>query len=118
MKLHWSEITEDQKFEITNGCGLGYGLLNWIIPDLYFTASCRQHDFYYKRGGWLFNKIEADVMFYAHMIKSINEVNPNVVLKTLYFIVATVYFFSVFVAGIPFWKWGRMRTLQEILKEK
>ena len=100
---HWSDLTKEEQATYGNGCGTR-GIFSYV-PELLFEADCRQHDFYYARGGDIFNKMEADVMFYAHMIKSVNTAKKKWYRKILMVMVATVYFLAVSVFGVFAWNW-------------
>ena len=113
MKLHWSDLTEEQKTQVGIGCGPGK--VAFFIPQFIFKASCVQHDFYYNRGGYLFEKIEADLFFYAFMLSDINQSNFHWLRKTFYLICASVYFLLVSTFGLLGFTWGRYRTLEEVV---
>jgi len=115
MKVRYSQLTDDEKKIVCNGCGTK--LTYKIIPDLFFEADCNQHDFYYKRGGDAFDRMEADVMFYAHMLKSINDKYAHWYQKIFAFSIATVYFIVVRVLGIFAFRWGKYRPLSKIIKK-
>ena len=116
MKVHYSQLTDEQKELLGDGCGTR--LTGRLVPDLFFKTSCNQHDFYYTRGGDIVDKLEADVMFYAHMIKSINDLKPHLWQKPLYVLLATIYFFGVSTLGLLFWRWGKYHTLEDMIKHK
>ena len=94
---HWLDLTKEQKK--VYGCGPG----RFLIAQFCFYADCRQHDFYYKQGGGILNKVEADFMFYAHMLKDVN--NYQGLKKWEYFGVATLYFVAVLTFGVFFYNW-------------
>lgn len=116
VKANYSSLSATEKKIIGKGCGPGVGFLEWLIPDLLFHADCKQHDFYYARGGGLFDKVEADLMFFAYMTKSINDKVNGFFKKLGYFICAKFYFMSVSIFGVFLWNWGRYRTKQEIIR--
>lgn len=115
MKVSYSDLSNKEKEIIGDGCGTR--LTGRLVPDLFFNADCDQHDFYYLRGGDFFDKIEADVMFYAHMLKSINNMKKRWYQKPPHVVIATVYFFVVFTLGLLFFSYGKYKTLAEILAE-
>lgn len=114
MKLHWSQLTEEQKSEFENACGPGKLALE-AMQFVFTKSSCGQHDFYYQRGGTLFDKVEADLMFVAYMVKDINDANVCVIRKLFYLFIAIIYFGLVSIFGCLFFKWGRYRKLREII---
>lgn len=99
----WSQLTPEEQATFGDGCGPGTGLLGKLIPELYFNADCRQHDYYYARGGDLFNKIEADTMFFAHMVKSVNTRFTHWIDKVVPFLASLVYFVAVSTFGLFWW---------------
>lgn len=115
-KLRFSDLTSRQIALLKGGCGVGATAL--FIPQFIFQASCTQHDFYYRRGGWFFDKLEADVFFYAYMLKDIGNCGRNVGIKCLYLCMATLYFLLVSVFGIFAFSWGRYKTFTEILRDR
>lgn len=107
MKPSWSELTQEEKQSFGNGCS--------IVPDFMFTASCRQHDFNYTRGGGIKDKIKADwdlcrLMF----VDALYSRHPY-----FYIWFAPIYFIGLMIPPIPYIKFnfGRYRTKEEILKE-
>ena len=63
--MRYSDLTEDQKSKICNGCGAKGGLVK--VPSFIFKASCNQHDFYYWRGREESDRLKADESFYRNM---------------------------------------------------
>jgi hypothetical protein len=118
MKRSYTSLTTEElqtlkDKKILNGCG---GMRTyWLIPDFIFCESCNQHDFYYERGGDIFDKMEADLMFVAHMLKQINNHHSQWYKKILHTLLAGVYFIAVSVLGLFGWEWGEYRTLEEII---
>jgi hypothetical protein len=98
----WTDLTAEEQATFGNGCGAG--IFKWV-PELLFNACCRQHDYYYWRGGDVFNKFEADVMFYAHMVKSVNSNYDRWFKKIPLFVVATGYFLAVALFGVFAFTW-------------
>lgn len=115
-KLHWSDLDDTEKvfFCVERGCGPGKTF--FLIPQFIFKASCCQHDFYYARGGDVFDKMMADAMFYAYMLKDIADTNHGFLDKLKYATVATAYYLFVSIFGCLFFKFGKYRTMEEILK--
>ena len=112
MKLHYRELTDGQKASLCNGCGGGKYAL--FIPNFIFLADCCQHDFYYWRGGNLWDKIRGDYWFYYYMLKDVWNVK-HYDLKLFYFIIATIYYIIVSVLGIFFFNWGKQRTKNDLI---
>lgn len=115
MKVSWTEASVEIKAALDKaGCGPGRTVL--FIPQFIFSASCQQHDFYYNRGGGIFDKVEADLMFFAHMAKDIANSEASFGKKCLYMLAAKLYFLWVMTFGFFVFTWGRYRTQDEILK--
>ena len=113
-KVHWSDFTPEEQAEFGDGCGsLARGLK---VPDFIFEASCKQHDAYYYRGGWPWHKVEADVLFYWHMLKDATRYPWLECL--IYTCLATIYFLAVSVISWPFFTFGRWRTKEEIMAKQ
>lgn len=108
----WRNLTRDQQSSFGNGCG---PYKAWIRPpDLVFAVSCRQHDFYYTRGGWLIAKLWADIQFGWAMQRNAwgQKRHWHV---ALYSAAGLVYCAAVLLAGWTSFHWGTRRTLGEIL---
>lgn len=70
-KLRYSDLNEEQKKHICNGCG---GKGGWIKPpNFIFKASCNQHDFYFWRGCTLAEFKKANKDFYKFMKEDIKK---------------------------------------------
>ena len=106
IKLKYSELTDEQKEIICNGCGAKSGWLN--PPEFLFSASCNQHDFYYWRGGTESDRLEADKAFYEAMLSDIQ--NYIWYKRVLYKSIAYTYYKSVRLFGKKFFYYGVMRT--------
>ena len=115
-KLQWSKLTDTQRKKMGGGCGPGKAML--FIPQFIFKASCEQHDFYYRRGGTIFDKAEADVMFFAFMLKDIADSPKHWTKKLLYVAAAKIYFILVSVFGYFAFTFGHYRTLRELYKSQ
>ena len=105
-RTNWSDLTPEEQGIYGNGCGAG---IFKAVPELLFNACCRQHDFYYYRGGDVFDKTEADVMFYAHMLKSGNMHYNRWYMKIPLFVAATLYFVAVTLFGVFAFNWGQYK---------
>lgn len=114
-RIRWSDLTEKEqlKYGRTRGCGPGKAF--FLIPQFIFRASCWQHDFYFARGGDMFDYIEANLMFYAHMVKDIAESKDRLHKRLFHLFAATLYYILVSVYGVFFFNWGRYRTKEDIL---
>lgn len=115
-KIGWSQLTPEQQEAVSNGCGAGGKILCKLVPELLFHSSCDQHDYYFRRGGGLLDFIEANVMFYAHMIKSITGHTKNPVKRLLGFLAATFYLSCVTVFGWILFNWGAYKKISDIIK--
>lgn len=111
-KVSFDDLTKKQQENYGNGCGTPEYFLG--VPNFIFTASCRQHDFNYERGGGLYYKIKADVDFYSHMVADAEESTHPL----WYTFIATIYFIGVSILPIPyfFFSYGRWRSIDEILE--
>ena len=111
IKLKYSDLTDEQKEILCNGCGGKSGWLN--PPEFLFSASCNQHDFYYWRGGTESDRLEADKAFYEAMLSDIQ----NYVVwykRLLYKSIAYTYYKSVRLFGKKFFEYGTMKTKTDI----
>lgn len=108
--LKYSDLTPQQKEEITNGCGSKGG---WIKPpNFIFKASCNQHDFYYWRGCKEADRKKADKSFYRYMKIDIKERDYNLLKKVWYYSWAWSYYVAVRLFGKKaFYYSDEMRTI-------
>ena len=111
MILHYKDLTIKQIAKISNGCGGGKTAL--FIPNFIFEADCCHHDFYYWRGGNIFDKLKADWLFYYYMIRDVKR-QKHIEPKVFYFLMATIYYIMVSVLGLPFFHFGKQRTINDI----
>ena len=112
-KVHWGDLTKTEQKNFGDGCGaLARGLK---VPDFIFKASCRQHDFYYSRGGWPWHKMQADWWFYVAMLKDAWLCKG--LEWFIYSCLATVYFLAVLFISWPFFTYGRWRSKKRIIAE-
>lgn len=110
IKLKYSDLTDEQKEIICNGCGGKSGWLN--PPEFLFNASCNQHDFYYWRGGTESDRLEADKAFYEAML--VDAQNYIWYKRLLYKSIAYTYYKSVRLFGKKFFQYGTMKTKADI----
>lgn len=105
MKPSWFDLSPTEQQYFGNGC-------SWV-PDFIFTASCRQHDFGYSRGGYLRDKIKAD---YDLCIRMFDDAFAHR-LWFFYMWVGVIYFAGLTLLPFSYFKftWGRWRTIPEIL---
>ncbi len=111
MKISFNDLTPEEQEEYGNGCGLSATLLN--VPDFIFTASCKQHDFNYERGGGIKDKIKADWDFFTHMYSdAMSSTRP-----LTYGIISVIYFIGVLVNPISWYvfTYGPWKSKEEIL---
>lgn len=109
--IHWHDLSIEEQATFGDGCGsLARGL---NVPDFIFEASCRQHDFYYYRGGWPWHKVIADWWFFYYMVK--DAMRYSFFTSTVYIFVALVYSLTVLLVSWPFFSFGRWRSKEEIL---
>lgn len=110
--IHWGELKKKDKILIEKKGKCGATFL--MIPQFCFKASCSQHDFYYRRGGNLADKMRADIQFYSAMLFDCTEL---IWYKMIFlFTMATIYFIMVSVFGILFFTFGKYKTKTQILK--
>ena len=114
-KASWSGLTQKEQFKFGRMRGCGPGRVFFLVPQFIFRASCWQHDFYYARGGDIFDKMEADAMFFSFMLKDINEGQTKFWHKLFYTTMAVLYYLWVSTFGLVFFKYGRYRDKEEIL---
>ena len=101
----YDNLTPEEKAEICNGMGSEVTwwnrLLKKIIPDHFFgldmTEAADIHDFMYWKGGNLFDKITADLVFLYNMLSMIHAAGPKN--RTKRYFMATRYFLAVFWGG-------------------
>ena len=135
--IRWGDLTDKQKANFGNGCGgdpshivrafkvIGLKHTAWLImrafsliPQFKFQYSCRQHDFYYARGGWLFDKLRADFIALGCWIKDAWEVKYFYGIGNIFYtIMAMFYFILLLTLGNFFFRWGRYKTKKEILND-
>lgn len=86
----------------------GPGAVALLLPQFIFSASCKQHDKYYKTGGGLIEKLYADFMFYAYMLKDIKNGKFLWYKRYFYLSMATLYLLLVLLFGgfLFNWKWN------------
>ena len=102
-KIKWRDLTSTEQAEFGNGCGTVETFC--LVPEFIFEASCRQHDFYYIRGGYILDKIIADWQFYMAMLNDASR-QTSCLSKWFFRSMATVYFVIVSIAGLPYFSWG------------
>jgi len=108
--LKYSDLTEEQKSKICNGCGAKGG---WFkAPNFLFKASCNQHDFYYWRGGEENDRKYADDMFYKYMKKDCAE--SKWYEKISHYLIAYLYYKAVRFFGEKFFSYGKMKTKDDL----
>lgn len=114
-KLKYSDLTQEQKKIITNGCGgKGMGLKP---PQFFFNASCNHHDFYYWRGGTEEDRTIADIQFLDAMWKD-TELADNIFGKLYNKTAALVYFSAVRLFGWHYFYYGTMKTTYNLPRVK
>jgi Prokaryotic phospholipase A2 len=67
--VRWSDLTPDQLAVFGNGCGPSWFPV-WLANLMFgwfFDASCRRHDFGYRRGGSRADRLAVDRGFYRAM---------------------------------------------------
>lgn len=101
MKVHWSDLSQKEQSEFGDGCT--------FVPDFIFTANCRQHDFYYTRGGSLWDKIVADYYMCWYMLCDSS--------KFWHYLVSLCYWLGLTFLPISylFFEWGNYKSKDEIL---
>lgn len=105
MKVTWSDLSLEERLNFGNGCSR--------VPDFIFTASCRQHDFNYSRGGYLRAKIKAD---YDLCVRMFDDAFSHQ-FWYVYMWIGVIYFLGL--SFLPFsylrFTWGRWRSKEEVL---
>lgn len=105
MKPHFSDLTPEQQASYGDGCS--------YVFDFCFTASCRQHDWNFARGGGIYDWVKANWDLYTHMLDDSS--------KWWHYVVATFYFLGLQVFSWPFFYWtafwkGNYHSIDEILE--
>lgn len=116
--LTYSELTQEQRDKISNGCG---GKGSWIpVPNFIFKASCNQHDFYYWRGCSEEDKVKADKAFYRFMRMDIADLPVSKFwLKLCYHGWALTYYLSVRQFGKSYFHYAdEMKTLEDTQQQE
>lgn len=109
----YSDLTQEEKELVSNGCGAKKLIRPPKIKE--FEASCGHHDYLYYKGGGLGNKVRADVLFLAHLLKDCAKLK-NVFIMLVYIHIALLYFSLVLLFGHwPMFKYGKIKTNLEIL---
>jgi len=87
---------------------LGPGATALFIPQFIFSASACKHDIKYHQGGGLIEKLYADFMFYAYMLKDIKNGKFKWYQRYFYLFTATLYLALVLIFGVLLfnWKWN------------
>lgn len=109
--IKYSQLTDNQKKAICNGCGGKGGFIN--PPEFLFNASCNQHDFYYWRGGNENDRLKADNMFYEAMKEDIRTASWY--LKPYYSFWAYTYYKAVRFVGKKFFSYGNMKNEHDLI---
>lgn len=108
--IHYSELNDNQKKAICNGCG---GKGGWITPPQFiFKASCNQHDFYSWRGGKEEDRAKADKEFYQAMLEDIKS--QPLIKKPYYHLWAFTYYKAVRIFGKKYFNYGAMKTIYDL----
>ena len=102
-KVHWSDLSPQEQSLFGDGCT--------FVPDFIFTANCRQHDLNYSRGGWLFDKLNADFDMCRRMWDD-SQTFTHYAATLSYYLGLTLLPFSYF-----FFEWGEYKTLEEIIAD-
>lgn len=108
--IGYSDLTQEQKYSICNGCGGKGGIIN--PPEFLFHASCNQHDFYYWRGGTELDRKKADDAFYEMM--KVDAGKEQGIKKLHYLTWAYVYYKAVRLVGSKFFNYGVMKDLKDL----
>lgn len=113
-KLRYSDLTDYQKSKICNGCGAKGWKIK--IPQFLFNASCKQHDFYYWRGGDESDRKQADKDFYRFMRIDANK--PDELYKKIWYHTwAFVYYVSVRIGGKSSFQYrDTYKTMEDVIE--
>lgn len=114
MVMKYSDLTQEQKDYICNGCG---GKGGWVpVPEFIFHASCNHHDFLYWTGNTESDREKADKAFYKYMKIDIAEAKWYK--RAYYRIWAWVYYEAVRECGCKFFNYGsKKRTMEDLVAE-
>lgn len=109
--LRYSQLTQEQKSKICNGCGIKGGFIK--VPNFLFKASCNHHDFRYWRGCREVDRKDADDSFYKWMRVDIK--GAKWYLKPYYHMWAWFYHKAVRLFGSKhFYYADKQRTIKDI----
>jgi len=119
MKLRYSQLTEEQKEYICNGCGSKGAFVK--VPNFMFLASCNHHDFLYYTGASEEDRKLADKSFYKWMREDIKVSGKRWYIKTYYKMWAFTYYKAVRVFGKKHFSYREkpmtLKQLQEEMKK-
>lgn len=59
----WPRHIEPWQGQPGNGCGPAPKWINRLVPELMYRGACDEHDWYYRQGGRLRDKLRADLLF-------------------------------------------------------
>lgn len=115
-KIAWSDLTPEQQAEFGNGCGPDW-LPEWLTRLLFgwfFEASCRHHDFNYRRGGTKDDRLDADRGFLKAMIRDVKRLHWSLQLPAA--AEAVTFYGLVRLFGRFQFEDGPYKSLEQILK--
>ena len=111
--LKYSDLTQEQKDFICNGCG-GKGS-RVPVPNFLFKASCNQHDFYYWRGCTEEDRAFSDEEFYRFMKIDVEEQSDGLAQYLIAHMWAYIYYKAVGTSGKGYFSYNdRMKTIEDL----
>jgi hypothetical protein len=105
MGIRFSDLTDEEKSLVTNGCGNKKGVIR--APGFIFLASCNHHDFNYKIGYREKDRRRADKQFHEAMIEDTKRYKG--LKRKWYEFCAGAYYVSVRAGGWAFFNYSDHR---------
>lgn len=116
--IRWRDLSQYEQNHFGNGIWPNLKWFNKYLVHYFqfcFKANGRQHDFYYSRGGNLFDKVKADITFYGYMLVDLCDESHCIKNLLKYFAIATTYFMIVSLFWFFNFTWGKYKTKCQIL---
>lgn len=112
-ELKYSDLAEDEKALICNGCG---GKGGWVKPPQFmFHASCNHHDFGYWKGGTDADRKDCDVKFLQAMIGDA-AILDGLHRRLWHYVMAFAYYLAVRRCGGKFFNYGPKRGFRDLVR--
>ena len=111
----YSDLTEDEKALVNNGCGPVWmpGWCKKLVFSWMFHAQCGHHDWGYTAGGNEFRRWYCDLRFGWAIAKDATRNLYHAIVGT---IIGPLFFLAVFLFGWSSFNYGRKLTKEQALK--